>query len=57
MDPINVGIAAAATAKSLQKCPTLCSPIDGSLPRPWTSPGQEHWSGLPFPFPVHESEK
>ena len=18
---------------------------------------QEHWSGLPFPFPVHESEK
>ena len=19
--------------------------------------GQEHWSGLPFPFPMHESEK
>ena len=25
-------IAAAATAKSLQSCPTLCDPIDGSLP-------------------------
>ena len=24
--------AAAATAKSLQSCPTLCNPIDGSLP-------------------------
>ena len=23
---------AAATAKSLQSCPTLCNPIDGSLP-------------------------
>ena len=33
MDPINVGIAAAAaTAKSLQLCPTLCNPIDGSPP-------------------------
>ena len=25
-------LAAAATAKSLQSCPTLCDPIDGSLP-------------------------
>ena len=25
-------IAAAAAAKSLQSCPTLCHPIDGSLP-------------------------
>ena len=24
---------------------------------PWDSPGQEHWSGLPFPPPMHESEK
>ena len=24
--------AAAAAAKSLQSCPTLCDPIDGSLP-------------------------
>ena len=51
--------AAAAAAKSLQSCPTLCDPIDGSPPG---SPSlgfsrQEHWSGLPFPSPVHESEK
>ena len=26
------GYAAAAAAKSLQSCPTLCDPIDGSLP-------------------------
>ena len=51
--------AAAATAKSLQSCPTLCDPIDGSHQAP-PSLGfsrQEHWSGLPFPSPVHESEK
>ena len=51
--------AAAAAAKSLQSCPTLCDPIDGSPPG---SPSlgfsrQEHWSGLPFPSPIHESEK
>ena len=30
-------------AKSLQSCPTLCNPIDGSppgSPRPWDSPGK-----------------
>ena len=27
------------------------------LLRPWDSPGQEHWSGLPFLSPMHESEK
>ena len=35
--------AAAATAKSLQSCPTLCDPIDGSPPgppSPWDSPGK-----------------
>ena len=36
---------AAAAAKSLQSCPTLCDPKG------------EHWSGLPFPSPIHESEK
>ena len=41
---------AAAAAKSLQSCPTLCDPIDGSPPG---SPSlgfsrQEHGSGLPF---------
>ena len=50
--------AAAAAAKSFQSCPTLCDPIDGSPPG---SPSlgfsrQEHWSGLPFPSPMHESE-
>ena len=47
------GIAAAAAAKSLQLCPTLCDPIDGSAPG---SPSlgfsrQEHWIGLPFSSP------
>ena len=51
--------AAAAAAKLLQLCLTLCDPIDGSPPG---SPSlgfsrQEHWSGLPFPSPMHESEK
>ena len=52
-------ISAAATDKSLQSCPTLCDPIDGSSQAP-PSLGfsrQEHWSGLPFPSPTHESEK
>ena len=51
--------AAAAAAKSLQSCPTLCDPIDGSHQAP-PSLGfsrQEHWSGLPFPSLMHESEK
>ena len=96
-----------AAAKSLQSCPTLCDPMDGSPPgspvpgifqarvlewvtisfsnawkwkvkgkslsrvrlleTPWTAihqaplslgfSRQEHWSGLPFPSPMHESEK
>ena len=50
---------AADAAKSLQLCPTLCNPMDSSPPG---SPSlgfsrQEHWSGLPFPSPMHESEK
>ena len=52
-------MAAAATAKSLQSCPPLWDPIDGSPPGS-PVPGfsrQEHWSGLPFPSPMHESEK
>ena len=51
--------AAAAAVKSLQSCPTLCDPIDGSHQGP-PSLGfsrQEYWSGLPFPSPMHESEK
>ena len=49
----------AAAAKSLQSCPTLCDPRDGSPPGS-PVPGfsrQEHWSGLPFPSPMQESEK
>ena len=46
-------------AKSLQSCPTLCDPIDGSPPGS-PVPGilqARHWSGLPFPSPMHESEE
>ena len=51
--------AAAAAAKSLQSCLTLCDPIDGSPPG---SPSlgfsrHEHWSRLPFPSPMHVREK
>ena len=56
---ILISAAAAAAAKLLQSCPTLCDPIDGSPPG---SPSlgfsrQEHWSGLSFPSPMYESEK
>ena len=50
---------AAAAAKSLQSCPTLCNPIDDSrpslgfspwdrLPRPWDSPGKNTGVGCHF---------
>ena len=48
-----------AAAKSLQLCPTLCNPRDGSPPGS-PIPGilqAINWSGLPFPSPMHESEK
>ena len=50
---------AAAAAKSHQLCPILCDPIDQRLTR-LRSLGfsrQAYWTGLPFPSPVHESEK
>ena len=50
---------AAAAAKSLQSRLTLCDTIDGSHQAP-PSLGfsrQEYWSRLPFPSPMHESEK
>ena len=50
----------AATAKSLQSCPTLCDPRESSPPRlscPWNSPGKNTGVGLPFPSPMHESKK
>ena len=37
-------------AKRLQLCPTLCDPMDHSLPG---SSRQEYWSGLPCPPPRH----
>ena len=47
------------TGKSLQSCPTLCDPIDGSPPGS-PVPGifqARTLAGLPFPSPMHESEK
>ena len=47
-----------AAAKSLQSCLTLCDPMDCSVPG-FSIMGfsrQEHWSGLSFPSPMHESE-
>ena len=52
---VSVQLAAAAAApKSLQSCPTLCDPIDGSPPG---SPVPEilqvkTLGGLPFPSPL-----
>ena len=42
--------AAAAAAKSLQSCPTLCDPTDGSPPgsHPWDSPGKNTGVGCHF---------
>ena len=56
---IYIYAAAVSAAKALQSCPTLCDPIDG-LPPGSPVPEilrQEHWSGLPFPSPMHETEK
>ena len=50
----------AAAAKSLQSCPTLCDAKDAAAHQAPLSLGfskQGHWSGLPFPSPMHESEK
>ena len=43
--------AAAAAAKPLQSCPTLCDPIDGSPPGSLGLSRQEPWSGVPLPSP------
>ena len=50
--------AAAAAATLFQSCLTLLNHTDGSPPGS-PIPGitqQEHWSGLPFPSPMHERE-
>ena len=45
--------AAAATAKSLQSCPTLVTPwtVACQAPLSMEFSRQEYWSGLPFPSP------
>ena len=52
-------LSAAAAAKSLQSCSTLCDPIDGSLPGfPVLGILQERtleW--VASPVPMHENEK
>ena len=48
-----------AAAKSLQSCPTLCDPIDGSPPGSLV-PGilqARTLEWLAIPYPMHESEK
>ena len=48
-----------AAAKWLQLCLTLCDPETAAhqAPPSLEFSRQEHWSGLPFPSPMHESEK
>ena len=47
---------AAAAAKSLRLCPTLCDSIDAhQAPLSLGSSRQEYRSGLPFPSPMHEA--
>ena len=51
--------AAAAAAKALQSCMTLCDPIDGSPPAS-PVPGilqARALEWLPSPSPMHESKK
>ena len=48
----------AAAAKSLQSCPTLCDPIDSSLPG--SAPGilqARTLEWVAIPSPMYESEK
>ena len=50
--------AAAAAAKSLQSCLTCATPSAAyQAPPSLGFSRQEHWSVLPFPPPMHESEK
>ena len=50
---IHIHVSAAAAAKSLQSCPTLCDPSRRQpirLPRPWDSPGKNTGVGCHFPL-------
>ena len=53
-------VVAVAAAKSLQSAIWLCETPEMAAhqaPRSLGFSRQEHWSGLPFPFPMHEGEK
>ena len=57
--PIFTSIHVSEVSKVAQSCPTLCDPMDCSLPG-LSAIGfcrQEYWSGSPFPSPMHESKK
>ena len=57
--PEKPSFSGAAAAKSLQSCPTLCNPIDSSLPGS-SDPGilqARTLEWVPFPSLMHESEK
>uniref|UniRef100_H9KUU8 Ethylmalonyl-CoA decarboxylase n=1 Tax=Bos taurus TaxID=9913 RepID=H9KUU8_BOVIN len=59
LPPGEVPLKTTAAAKSLQSCPSLCDPIDGRPPGSLV-PGilqARTLDGLPFPSPMHESEK
>ena len=47
------GLHTCIRAQSLQSCPTLCDPMDGSTPGSSVHgfSRQEYWSGLPWPPP------
>ena len=53
-DSLLTELPAAAAAKLLQLCPTLCDPMDCSPPGSWSLgfSRQEHWSGFPCPPPA-----
>ena len=57
---VQLSAAATAAAKSLQSCLTrLCVTLQTAAHQAPLSLGfskQEHWSGLPFPSPMHESK-
>ena len=48
---------ASAAAKSLQSCPTLCDPIDGSPPVPGVVKSRTRLSNFTFTFHFHALEK
>ena len=54
--PFSSVSSAAAAAKSLQSCATPETAAHQASPSLGFS-RQEHWSGLSFPSPMHESEK